>query len=325
MKSALSLFFDVNSPRLSAVVSMVACIILALSGIALGFLEDSLAIRTNGLVAAIDVINSIILVAAINRSIRTPDYIFNYGYGKYESLGLLLSALLLLITFAFTAYQAVVDLYFGVIIKNYTLLIIFSVLSFVFMRFISVLQSRRAKRFKMPMLEYDADMWKTDSIIELIVLIGLCAGWAFMHWKYKNTARFIDGVSALVLLLVAMRVPLKHGKEAINQLLDKTLPDEIQFDILAVVAENISSFCEFKSVHTRQSGKDIFVEIDVVMPFDFTFEQAYPMEKVMKEAIQQKYPTAITRIYAVPCPRDCIRNGVSYCPVKQALANQQNA
>ncbi|MBL7975103.1 MAG: hypothetical protein JNJ85_09330 [Candidatus Kapabacteria bacterium] len=45
----------------------------------------------------------------------------------------------------------------------------------------------------------------------------------------------------------------------------------------------------------------------------------------MKEAIQQKYPTAITRIYAVPCPRDCIRNGVSYCPVKQALANQQNA
>ncbi len=85
MKSALSLFFDVNSPRLSAVVSMVACVILALSGIALGFLEDSLAIRTNGLVAAIDVINSIILVAAINRSIRTPDYIFNYGYGKYES------------------------------------------------------------------------------------------------------------------------------------------------------------------------------------------------------------------------------------------------
>jgi len=300
---------------------MTACIILAFSGIALGYIEDSLAIRTNGIVAAIDIVNSIILVAAINRSIRTPDYIFNYGYGKYESLGLLLSALLLLITFAFTAYQAVVDLYFGVIIKNYKLLFIYSASAFVFMRFIARMQTRRAKRFKMPMLQYDADMWKTDSFIEMIVFVGLLVGWAFMHWKYKNVARFIDGISAILLLLVAMRVPFKHGKEAVNQLLDRTLPDEIQFDILGVVAENISSFCEFKSVHTRQSGKDIFVEIDVVMPFDYTFEQAYPMEKVMKDAIQQKYPTAITRIYAVPCPRDCIKNGVCLCPVKLATAN----
>lgn len=316
--------FDPSSPKASAYISMSACVILALIGIGLGYGEDSLTMRTNGIVAAIDIINSIVLVAAINRSIRSPDYIFNYGYGKYESLGLLASALLLLITLGFTLYQAIVDIRSHVQTQNYTLLLGFSAVSFVIMQLIAGMQTRRARRFKMPMLSYDADMWKNDSIIELLVFAGLLVGWVCMELKYKNLARVMDGISALIVLAVALRVPIKHGREAINQLLDKTLSDEIQFDILAVVAENVNNFCEFKSVHTRQSGKDIFVELDVIMPYDYTFEQAYPIEETMRDSIRKKYPSAIARIYAVPCPRDCIRNGKSYCPVKNAyLRNQQ--
>ncbi len=308
--------FTRNSPQSSAVLSLLACVVLAIGGIALGLSEESLAVRTNGIVAAIDIVNSLVLVAAVNRSIRSPDYIYNYGYGKYESLALLLSATLLLITFGFTVRQSFVDYSHGVVTQNYPVLIIFSVFSLAFVHTISRVQSRRAKRFNMPMLNYDADVWRTDTVMEIWVVLGLGAGWLFFSTHHTTYARVSDAVSAIAVLLLALRIPLKHGRDAINQLLDRTLPDEVQFDILAVVSENISSFCEFKNVHTRQSGKDMFVEIDVIMPFDYTFEQAYPVEKTMQDSIRVKYANAITRIYAIPCPHDCIRDGKSYCPVK---------
>ncbi len=318
-------FFAKSSPQASALLSLVACIILAASGIMLGLTQDSLAVRTNGIVAAIDIVNSLVLVAAINRSIRSPDYIFNYGYGKYESLALLLSATLLLITFGFTVRQSWVDYRHGVVTQNYLALSIYTGLSLLFVHSIARMQSRRAKRYNMPMLNYDADVWRTDTLTELSVLSGLILGWVFFHFHHTAYARFADALSALVVLALALRIPLRHGRDAINQLLDRTLPDEVQFDILAVVSENISSFCEFKNVHTRQSGKDMFVEIDVVMPFDYTFDQAYPVEKTMQESIQKKYKNAITRIYAIPCPRDCIRDGKCYCPVKMKRDQDQAA
>ncbi len=316
MDSSIVKIFSKSSPQSSAALSLMACIILAATGIALGLSQDSLAVRTNGIVAAIDIVNSLVLVAAINRSIRSPDYIYNYGYGKYESLALLLSATLLLITFGFTIRQSWVDYVHGVVTHNYGALSVYSALSLVFVRFVSRVQSRRAERFNMPMLNYDADVWRIDTMTESSVLVGLLLGWVFFHFHHTSYARACDAASAIGVLVLALRIPLKHGRDAINQLLDRTLPDEVQFDILGVVSENISSFCEFKSVHTRQSGKDMFVEIDVVMPFDYTFEQAYPVEKAMQDSIRTRYENAIVRIYAVPCPRDCIRDGQCYCPVK---------
>ncbi|MBL7997572.1 MAG: cation diffusion facilitator family transporter [Candidatus Kapabacteria bacterium] len=318
MNFSLQKILSRRSPVSSAYISLIACVFLALLGIALGVVESSLAVRTNGIVAAIDIVNSLVLVAAVNRSIRSPDYIFNYGYGKYEALGLLLSAMMLLVTLGFTMYQAIVDWKQVNTVQSYPILMAFTVVSLIVMMYIARVQTRRAVRFDMPMLNYDADMWKTDSLIEAFVLIGLAAGWILTEMKFKNAARFVDGISAVVLLLIALRVPIKHGREAINQLLDKTLSETIQFDILAVVAENFTNFCEFKTVHSRQSGKDIFVEIDVVMPYDYTFEQAYPIEQQIKAAIKEKFPTAIPRMYVVPCGRECIKDGVCYCPMKQA-------
>lgn len=314
--------FNSASPLSSAYISMTACIILALLGIVLGYVEDSLTVRTNGIVFAVDIVGSFVLISAINRSIRSPDYIFNYGYGKYEALGVLLNALLLLITLGFTLLQTIEEYKKPQTIAHFPILIVFSICSFFLMRYVARLQIRRAKRFSMPILDYDAEIWKVDSLIELVVFVSLLIGWCAIYYKKPIIAKSVDGITAVVLLIIALRVPLQHGKSAINQLLDKTLSDDVQFTILSVVAENITNFCEFKSVHTRQSGKDIFVEIDVVMPFDFTFEQAYPMEKKITESVRALYANSIVRMYAVPCPRDCIKNGVCYCPVKRAQSQQ---
>ena len=54
--------------------------------------------------------------------------------------------------------------------------------------------------------------------------------------------------------------------------------------------------CEFKSVHTRQSGKDYFVELDIMLPYDYSMEEKLVMEKKLsaEEVLHQWYPDGKT-------------------------------
>ncbi len=301
---------------MSTRLSLLVGIVLASAGIVLGYLESSLAVQINGFIALIDVVNSILLMFAVNHSVRTPDYIFNYGYGKYESLTLLLSAILLLGVLGYAFWELILTYSNPESTSgNYSLLSLYSFLTFFIMYAMYKYQLSSSKRYRMPILKFDAEIWKMDSYIELGVLANLLFGVLLINIEYNSLAKQIDTLTAIALTALALRVPLRGSKEALNQLLDKTLPDDIQFDLIAVVAENVNQMCEFRTVHTRQSGKDIFVELDIILPYDYTMEQKYDMEKKVQKQIQSIYPTSISRIYATPCPKDCIMKGERKCPV----------
>jgi divalent metal cation (Fe/Co/Zn/Cd) transporter len=178
----------------------------------------------------------------------------------------------------------------------------------------------------MPILKYDSELWKMDGFIELGVLANLLIASVLLYYGESKIAVIFDSIFAIIISIIALRVPLKGSQEALNQILDKTLPDEIQFDIIAVVAENLNDMCEFKQVHTRQSGKDIFIELDIVLPFDSTIETKFGFEKQLQDKIKEKYPTAISRVYAVACDKDCIFGGTRRCPVflKKQEAEENN-
>ena len=318
MFEVISKYFDRSSAVFPSRVSLILCSALAFGGILIGVLENSLSVTANGLIAATEIISSILFLSAIKQSIKAPDYIFNYGYGKYESMAILAGSILLSLLLVYTIIEAVKDFGSPEPVKNYYILILYSFFSyFVLIRTASFLRKSSTK-FQMPLLKYDSDVWKTDSYIELGVLLNLALGAVFSYFNYKIAGKYIDSATAVLLLTYSLKVQLTHGKSAANQLLDHTLPESIQFDIISVIAENITRFCEFKKVHTRQSGKDIFIEIDVIMPWDYTLEEAYHLEKDFHTSLVKKYPTAIPRLYVTPCPKDCVHDGKTSCPVKIA-------
>jgi cation diffusion facilitator family transporter len=317
-------FFDVESPVFSTRMSLLICSVFASSGIYLGISQDSLAVQINGLIAAIDVLNSLLFITAVNQTVKSPDIIYNYGYGKYESISILAAAGLLIIVFGYAIYEAVIS--FGTNTSeagNYFYLLLYSLFNLTIMIGMYKYQRKMAKKYKMPILEYDAEIWKIDSFIEMGVIINLLFGTGLKFFGFGHLAILIDSITALLLLIFALKVPLKGSRDALNQLLDKTLPDDMQFQLLAVITDNISMICEFKHVHTRQSGKDIFVEIDVVLPFDYTIKQKYDLELQIKEQILAIYPTSVPRMYAISCDGNCTNGNKSNCPVRMYLLEKE--
>jgi cation diffusion facilitator family transporter len=305
-----------GTPQRASTISLIACMILASVSIVLGLFEQSLIMQTNGYIMLIDFGNSLLFLAAVDRSARNADLTFNYGYGKYESLAILVSANLLLVLAVVTIGEAVSTYRLPPPQSNTWILLVWSVLAFFVMRTTAGVLARSAKRNNMAMLQYDAELWRTDSWMELVVIAGLCIGGALQSVQRYGWARIVDATVSVALIGLTTKVPLQGMKEAFRQLLDRTLPDEMQYEILAIIAENYTHMCAFRSVHTRRSGKDIFIEIDLLMPYDYTLERLYELEKSILDGLQQKFPTAIPRVYVTPCDHACERSGTTTCPVK---------
>ncbi|MCC6845780.1 MAG: cation diffusion facilitator family transporter [Bacteroidetes bacterium] len=309
-------WFAFRSPTFIPRISLLLCVTLAGAGIALGASENSLSIATNGLIALVDVLNSMLFIAAVDRATRDADATFNYGYGKYESLAMLTSASLLTFVALYVLVHAIGFMDTTAHGERPWILLTFSLGSGAAMYGMAAITRRYANKFQYQMLHYDAALWRLDSFMELIVSANILIGIILLNTGYGGAARLLDSAVAVLLVALAFRLPLKHGRSALNQILDRTLDEDMQLKLLGVVSENLHNFCEFRSIRSRQSGRDIFIEMDVVMPFDYTLEDAYALERQIEVPVNELYPSAIFRMYVTPCPRDCIREGVCFCPVK---------
>jgi ferrous-iron efflux pump FieF len=325
LRMQLRPLFRRNRPEYASTVSLIACVILAIGSIIIGAVQQSLVVQTNGYISLIDIGNSLLFLTAVQRSSRSADVTFNYGYGKYESLAILVSANLLVVLGIFTIAEA-----FNLSNRydssgNTALLIAWSTMGFITMRGISRLLRRYSGRFHMPMLRYDAELWRVDSLVELGVIAEVTLVGILLWFHLEDVALGVEVAASLALVGITLRVPLRHGREALQQLLDRTLPDEMQYEILAVISENVSKMCAFKSVHTRQSGKDIFIEIDLVMPYDYTLSQLYVLERGIIDKLHERFPTAIPRVYVTPCDGKCNHPSGTNCPVKALTAEPLSA
>lgn len=307
-----------NRPIFVARISFFVSTLLAFTIISLGYLENSIFYQTNGLVALTDIINSGILLYAVAYSERTPDLVYNYGYGKYESFGIFVTSSVITVVTAYTLFVASSS--FGNIQpigENYSILAVFSFVSIILMLQMHKFFKKAYLNYKLEIFRYDAELWKNDSIIEIGVLFNLTLCLLLDNFGLIAIARIFDSIGAIVLVGIAMRIPIKYGKKSIEQLLDRTLPEQFHYDILSVIAENFKFLCEFQTIYTRQSGKDIFVEIDVVLPYDFTLEEAFYVQKQIEDKIKKIYPNAFPRVYYSPCKHDCVYQNSNHCPVKK--------
>ncbi len=315
--TALKGFIDKSSPLFATRISLLVCIVLTFFGLILGFAYDSLAVQTNSLIAFVDILNSFLFLTAAKQSIREPDYVFNYGYGKYESLSILASGLMITGILGFTFYEIINNFAKPEeLVGNRYILLSFSFLSMLLMLFMHKFQKRNYKKHLLPILKYDSKLWENDTIVEFFVVINLLVGIILQYYGFEFLSKNIDSFTALGLATFSLITPLKNARAAFNQLMDRTIDENLQFELLAVIAENLHKMCEFKSIHTRQSGKDIFIELDIIMPFDYTIEQKYELEQTICEQIKKKFPTSIPRLYVVPCNKDCVFPDKRTCPIR---------
>lgn len=280
----------------------------------LAFLSGSIAFVSFGIISLAFFISKIFFMGAVKRSISAPIEFQNYGSGKHWSLSVFISIILFCSNAAFITFLIIIDFNFGVNVRYFYHGIALSFFSAVLAFLVWKYQQRSFRKSNFDILKYDS----TDSkeYFQFLLIFGfiLSAGlWLCENYEYEK--HVIDSTIAFSFSAGIAINSLKNLKEAFDQLLDKPVSEEIQFNVIAAVSENINMMCEFHSIHTRKSGGDIFIEIDVIMPHDYTLQQVYDVEKRIHDYLKGKDPEAHPRLYAKPCKTDCYYGSTDNCPI----------
>ncbi len=279
-----------------------------------GFSIDSLLLKSYSYFIFTELLITILLYKAADKTINTPDLIYNYGFGKYENLAVVITFILLAIIFAHTCAAAVSDIINNRIINSYGI----NLISFIGIFILTMLKSFLFKRFYNNSgisIFKDFISIKKMAPIEAILLLSAFVQYILSYNELSKLSLYIDSLSAMGLIAFLLAMPSSKIRNSLNQLLDRTLPEETLFDFLSVIIEHYSQFCEYRSMKSRSSGNDIFIEIEVIMHADSTLSDVYNLEKSIKTALKEKYPNIYPKLYAIPCVKNCIYSQKGTCPV----------
>lgn len=211
--------------------------------------------------------------------------LYDYGTGKLEVLvSLIVSVVMITGLLMMTIYTVhrIFDL--EMLDEDYTLI---GILIHIIGLFINCWFWRRhyrlAKVENSPLMNAQWRGNRADAFGNISVLTALILVLAFYD---EDWSIYIDPICAIIFLTFPIISFVRLSVRDVNDLLDKTLDEEMQFKVLKILADYFDAYDAFFEVKSRHSGKLIF--IDIVLGFypDKTLSEALETTEMIKKDLE---------------------------------------
>jgi cation diffusion facilitator family transporter len=234
-----------------AALSLGLNIFLTASKYLLYFFTNSSALLAETVHSLTDVIGSLLVIGGIYLSEKKSEK-FPWGLYKVENIAAVFSAGFIFLS----AYEIAKMIYHpspeGMRNLDITLLALFlmTLPIIVFARY----EARKAKVLNSPSLIADAYHWRMDIAPLAVVAVGITGA--------RLSYPFMDRISAFVVLLLVIKAGYGILKDSMRSLLDASV-DRETLDKIEDVIRTFPQVKEIRSLHARNSGRFIFVTIDL--------------------------------------------------------------
>jgi cation diffusion facilitator family transporter len=292
---------DTRARSRAAAISIISNTTLIALKVIAGVLTGSVAILTEALHSAIDLLASFIAFFSVRRAEEPADASHRYGHEKFENAAAAAEGMLILAGSAVIAYAAIRALINGPELENLGIGIVVIGFASAANLAVSTWLFRRARETSSPALEGDAAHLRTDAYTSIGVLVGLglvsATGW---HW--------LDPVVALLIAFAIVVTGTRITMGSLRVLVDEALPD----DELAVITRAIESFADrgvvgYHQLRTRQAGARRYVDLHVQFVHGTTLEEAHRIGHELQDRIEDELHGADVLIHLEP--EDRVRPG----------------
>jgi cation diffusion facilitator family transporter len=278
----------------AALVSIASNSALILLKLVAGAVTGSVAIVTEAIHSAIDLIASCIAYFSVRQAEEPADAGHRYGHEKFENVAAAAEGVLILVgsgVIVFTSVRALVhgphleSLGFGIAVIAFAALTNLLVSGWLY---------RRAEVTQSPALEADAAHLRTDAFTSLAVLAGL----ALVHW---TGAEWLDPVVALMIAIAIVVTGLRLVARSWRVLVDEALPPEELGAIQSAIAEFPSGeVVGYHQLRTRRAGARRYVDLHVQFRQGTTLERAHQIAHELQDEIAIRLRGADVLIHLEP-------------------------
>ena len=236
---------------------------LLLAGIKLaaGILGRSGAMVADAVHSFSDMATDVVVIALAKISAKPKDEGHDYGHGKYETLATIIISLALaavgtgILVNSIGAIRVVVD--GGLLPRPGTVALLAAAVSIVVKEILYRYTVREGRRVSSPSMIANAWHHRSDALSSLGTLAGIgCAYFLGDKW------RIADPIAALVVAVFIFKIAFDLIRTGLDELLERSLPEDVEEEILRVVAAN-PEVREPHNLRTRRIGASIAVEVHV--------------------------------------------------------------
>ena len=236
---------------------------LLLAGIKLaaGILGRSGAMVADAVHSCSDMATDVVVIAFAKISAKPKDEGHDYGHGKYETLATIIISLALaavgtgILVNSIGAIRVVVD--GGLLPRPGTVALLAAAVSIVVKEILYRYTVREGRRVSSPSMIANAWHHRSDALSSLGTLAGIgCAYFLGDKW------RIADPIAALVVAVFIFKIAFDLIRTGLDELLERSLPEDVEEEILRVVAAN-PEVREPHNLRTRRIGASIAVEVHV--------------------------------------------------------------
>jgi len=280
--------------RRAALLSIASNSLLILLKVVAGALTGSVALLTEAMHSAIDLIASVVAYASVRKADEPADESHPYGHEKIENLAAAIEGMLILVGSGVIVFESLRRFVIGSEVHDLGIGIGVLALSIAVNVVVSGILARRARETESPALEGDAAHLRTDALTSVGVLIGLAL-------VQLTGASWLDPAVALAVALAIVVSGVRILNRSSRVLVDEALPEHE----MAAIREEIVSFgargvAGFHKLRARRAGARRLVDLHVQFRSGTTLEDAHATAHALQDAIRGRLGVADVLIHLEP-------------------------
>ncbi|MDZ4761957.1 MAG: cation diffusion facilitator family transporter [Alphaproteobacteria bacterium] len=254
--------------------------------------SDSISMLASLADSGLDLVASVFTLWAVTYAATPPDADHGYGHGKAESFSALLQALLVGASAALIGVEAVDKMRAPVPVESGAVAIGVMLGSIALTGALIWFQTRAVRRTGSIATAGDRAHYSADLVSNIGVIIAIASS-AFLGLNYA------DPVIGFLLALWLAWGALGVARSAINQLMDRELPDAARARIKAL-AEGGEYTLAIHRLRTRAAGPIIHIQFHLDVPADISIGAAHDLMVACENRILAEFPGADVLIHPDP-------------------------
>lgn len=268
-------------------VGSVVNIILTVFKIFAGVLGRSTAMIADGIHSLSDLLSDIIVIVFVKISAKGRDKDHDYGHGKFETFATLIISLMLIVVAAnlmsggINKIRMILD---GGEVSSPGMIALWAAVASIVLKEIlyryTIIQGRALNS---PMMIANAWHHRSDALSSVGSLLGI-AGAIFLGDKFV----ILDPITGCVISIFILVMAVKMSVPAIKELLDVSLPDDVEEKIEAT-AKSVKGVVDLHELKTRREGPGIIMEGHLVLDSEISLKEAHDISKKVEESLRKEF------------------------------------
>lgn len=260
---------------------------LSLGKLLAGIVGNSGAMIADAVHSISDFITDVIVLVFVKISAKPKDECHDYGHGKYETLATVLIGIILGIVgisiFATNIEKIITILNGEVIVPPERIALIAAAVSIIVKELLFRYTRAVGNKVNSPIVIANAWHHRSDALSSIGTLIGI-GGAYFLGDKWV----ILDPIAAIIVSVLICKVSYDLFLPGIQELLERSLPKEIEDDIETIVCKD-PLVSHPHNLKTRKIGSNIAIEIHVRIPANTTIADAHEKTDIIERDLREKY------------------------------------